>query len=281
MVDAAARAAGRRPDAGVVMRRGRSTLVRFEDVVARVRFRADRAIAERELAVGRTLAAADVPAVRPIDIGHRPADVGDYVITLWRWIDGLGHEAEPAAIGRLAAELHRSTAARSARASIPKFDPLAATRVLLTGDESADTTLLATVVDGLVDPWSEVQTTDPLGAALVHGDLHAENVLATAEGPVLVDLELTGVGPPSYDAAPMAIAVKRYGADPSSLDAFVRSWPADPRSWAGFDVCCLVYEAWVAAWAVSQAEESPAAAEEAAIRMATLRGEPSRTWRLR
>ena len=130
-------------------------------------------------------------------------------------------------------------------------------------------------------PWSETSATDPLGAAIVHGDLHAENVLVTAGGPVLVDLELAGIGPPSYDAAPMAIAVQRYGADPSSLDAFLRSWPADPRQWVGFEVCCRVYEAWVTAWAVSQREGSPAARDEAEVRMAALRGEPSRAWTLR
>lgn len=287
MVDAAARAAGRPAGRGVVVRRGRSTLIQFDDLLARVRYAADRPHAEREAAVGQLLAAVGVPAVRPVSADRCLSDVDGFAITVWQWIDGLGRAAPPDAIGRLAVALHAATAVQPRAASsvvgrppISAFDPVAATRELLVGDPSDDAHWLTALVDGLAESWDATRSADPLGASLVHGDLHAENVLLTAAGPVLVDLELTGVGPPSYDAAPMAVAVHRYGADPSSLDAFLASWPADPREWAGFAVCCQVYETWVTAWAVSQRARSPAANDEAGVRVAALRGGPSRAWTL-
>ena len=256
-------------------------LIRFDDVLARVRARSDRCLAVRELSVADALQAVDVSAMRVAGGERLPIDVDGFVITLWHWIADIGRVAQPAEIGRLAAQLHAATAANDVRTSIPAFDPLAASNEVLNADQSADAAFLRTVIDDLAAPWSSAAATDPLGVALVHGDLHADNVLVGADGPVLVDLELAGVGPPSYDAAPAALSVQRYGADRGSLQSFLQSWPVDPRRWVGFEVCCRVYEAWVTAWAVSQRDGSAASEEEASIRMAAMRGERLRAWRLR
>lgn len=122
---------------------------------------------------------------------------------------------------------------------------------------------------------------DPAGVAIVHGDLHRDNVVAGPAGPLLTDLELAGAGPPSYDAAPAVVAVERYGADPATLDAFVTALGQDPREWTGFGTCVSVYELWVTAWAVGvRRPVSPELAAEATRRVTSLVLHDHEPWHL-
>ncbi len=100
-------------------------------------------------------------------------------------------------------------------------------------------------------------------------------------GAVLTDLELAGAGPSSYDAAPAVVAVDRYGAATTELDAFLDAFGADPRHWSGFATFVSVYELWVTAWAVGVRHQDPTWAEEATRRVATLRDGGSARWTLR
>jgi aminoglycoside phosphotransferase (APT) family kinase protein len=166
------------------------------------------------------------------------------------------------------------------------FDPLGTIRGLLRTTEPAGTGAagdladLGAMVDAIEPAWVEASRTDPAGTGVVHGDLHRLNVLRSREGPILADLEMAGSGPPSYDSAPAAVAVRRYGADPADLDAFLVAAGHDPRSWAGFEVCCHVYELWVTAWALAGRAGTAEVGHEASIRMASLRGEADHRWHL-
>ena len=115
----------------------------------------------------------------------------------------------------------------------------------------------------LAGPWQAIALHDPAGLAVVHGDLHGGNVVPSTSGPLLTDLELSGVGPPSYDVAPTAVAVRRYGAPADDLDRFVAATGLDPRAWTGWPVCLDVYELWVTAWAVGVRDRDAAWATEA------------------
>ena len=73
---------------------------------------------------------------------------------------------------------------------------------------------------------------------------------------------------------------ERYGADPSTLDAFLEAQEHDPRSWPGFATCLAVYELWVTAWAVGVRDRSPELAAEAAVRIGCLRDQSGEPWHL-
>lgn len=276
----------------VVVRDGLSLLVRRSDVVVRVRPRSFAPVAEREVAVATVLAEVGVPITpivrtdRRIDSpGGAPSDpqpwmIDGSVVTAWRWVDAVG-TAGPTELGVLARALRNLTSDGPAFA-VPRFDPIAAIRGavahLPVEDPQANTVLR--LARSLGPAWAAVADTDPAGTAVVHGDLHRDNVVAAARGPLLTDLELAGAGPPSYDAAPAVVAVDRYGADPSTLDAFLDALGDDPREWDGFATCVAVYELWVTAWAVGVRDRSPQLAIEAERRLASLTEGADHRWHL-
>ena len=263
-----------------LVRDGLALLVRAGDVLVRVRPRAEEPVAAREVEVARVLAEAGVPAVRLVEPAGQPWTVGATVVTAWRWTETVG---VPTAtdLGVLARTLRDRTVGTYAY-DVPRFDPLAAIRGAVAsvplGDPQGDFVRMR--AHELSAEWSRIAEKDPAGTALVHGDLHADNVLQTASGSVLADLELAGAGPASYDTAPTVVAVERYGADPATLDAFIAGQDHDPRPWYGFDTCLAVYELWVTAWAVGVRERSPRLAEEAELRVRCLRDGACEPWHL-
>lgn len=263
-----------------VVRDGLSLLVRQDEVLVRVRPRSLEPVAHREVEVARALLEAGVPCV-PLVAGKGQPWVEDgCVVTAWRWLETVG-TAAPAAIGSLAAALRDRTVGTHAF-DVARFDPLTAIRNAVAGrpvgDEQGD--FVRRRAQELTVEWGRIADRDPAGTAIVHGDLHADNVLLTAEGPMLTDLELAGAGPASYDVAPSVVAVERYGAEPATLDAFLAALDRDPRDWPGFATCLQVYELWVTAWAVGVRDRSPELAAEAATRIRCLREGTCEPWHL-
>jgi hypothetical protein len=94
---------------------------------------------------------------------------------------------------------------------------------------------------------------DPLGWAVVHGDLHAANTVASADGPVQLDLELWWR--PAFPRPRSRCGrVRRYGATAGGFEALLSDDGDDPRRWPGFETFCQVYELWVTAWALGQTQ---------------------------
>src|SRR4051812_45923465 len=207
--------AGATAGEAVTIRDGLSLLVRRQDVVVRVRRRSLEPVAAREVAVAGILAEAGVPVTPLVAGDHQPWVIANYVVTAWQWLEGTG-PVGPTELGGLAYALRERTADGHVY-DAARFDPIAAVRAavehLPVGDEQGDQVRL--MAHELTQGWARVADTDPLGTAIVHGDLHRHNVVAGPMGPVLTDLELAGAGPPSYDVAPAVVAVNRYGADAS------------------------------------------------------------------
>lgn len=263
-----------------VVRDGLSLLARRGGVVVRVRPRSEEPVAAREVAVAMALADAAVPVTVLVDPGEQPWIVGASVVTAWSWSASTGL-AGPAELGTLARMLAERTGGGPAH-EVPRFDPLTAVRHVVehlpVGDDQADA--IRRLAHGLGPAWAAAADSDPAGVTIVHGDLHRDNVVVTASGPLLTDLELAGSGPPSYDTAPAVVAVERYGAHPSTLDAFLDALGRDPRNWHGFAACVAVYELWVTAWAVGVRHQSPELATEAARRVASLVDHNNEPWHL-
>ncbi|MCU1371962.1 MAG: aminoglycoside phosphotransferase [Ilumatobacteraceae bacterium] len=264
----------------VLVREGLSLLVRQDGVLVRSRLRSDEPVAAREVEVGRALADAGVPSVPLVGGLGQPWIVDGCVVTAWRWEEVTG-VASPADLGSLARSLRERTAGTYAF-DVPRFDPLSAIRAAVAavaiGDPQGD--FIRIRAQELSADWARIADRDPAGTAIVHGDLHRDNVLRTADAVLLTDLELAGAGPSSYDSAPAVVMVERYGAEAATLDEFLDALGSDPRDWPGFATCLAVYELWVTAWSVGVRDRSPELAAEAAVRVGCLRDQTCEPWRL-
>ncbi|MCB0976877.1 MAG: phosphotransferase [Acidimicrobiales bacterium] len=262
----------------VVVRAGASLLVRRGNIVARVRPSSDRPVSERELTLAHRLVGDGVPTVLPDDrVGMFEHD--GHVATCWTWVDST-RAPGPTDLGELANLLRERTSGRGPDGVTP-FDPIG--HILeVVGDcgDDPDVCFVRERAESLRAPFRDAVVSDPLGWCVVHGDLHADNVVVGVDGPLLLDLELGGWGPASYDAAPAVAAVRRYGAPGEHAERFFEASGADPRPWPGFETLLAVYELWVTAWAVSVAHRRQDWAAEAAQRVETLRDGVERRWRL-
>lgn len=283
--DAAARQAGLDPTGAVLVRDATTFLVRLPsaDAVARVRAPMLRAQARREVAAAAALDLARFPASRLVGAGQQPIDTAWGTVTLFGWVEGDGRSVGPDQLGRLARRLHDATDADQS-STLPDLDPvrasLQAIEQAVQGDacSPSEMDLLLAAADSLGAQWRRTSGEDPLGTGFVHGDLHAGNVVSTSTGPVLIDLELAGWGPRSYDLAPTAVAARRYGAPQHTVDEACAAYGLDPRGWPGFRVLCCVYELWVTSWSLAHRHASLGAAREASRRVALWRDGRAPDW---
>lgn len=293
-VVAAARSHDLDPSGAGIWRAGSAVLVALPAVPALARVdeptRADDA--RRQVAVARLLRVVEVEAVRTVGPVDQPLATSAGPLTLWAWVPPVGRPAGPRELGQVARRLHDRT--RDLRPdhhdrnvpSVPAHDSIGTLRAELARAAESGTTSsddldrLHAVADRLTSMWPDAHD-DPLGAALVHGDLHRSNVVAGADGPVLADLELAGWGPASIDVAPQVVAVRRYAAEPAGLEEFLAGYGADPRGWPGLEVLIEAYELWVTTWAVANRGTSERSEREAQVRLDRWRSGSSAPWSLR
>lgn len=256
-----------------IWRSGSAVLVGLPQahVLGRVDTLARQDSARRQVIVSEVLGDVGVATITVTGPYEQPVVTAAGAVTLWVWLDVLaGVEVEPRVLGQIARTLHDAT--RGGVPDVADFDLMAAVVAELERAEAsgataaADLALLRGRAARLVDEWPDAED-DPLGVAVVHGDLHRHNVLATAGGPVLADLELAGVGPVCADIVPHVVAVRRYGAPPHVLDEFLAGYGLEAGGWHGFEVLVQAYELWVTAWAVANRGQSAVLDDEAEVRL--------------
>lgn len=298
---AAAAQAGLEGRDATVMRVGTSVLVRLPHAgaVARVEPIQHAASVQRQVAFARAAARVDAPVVRlqvpeAIEVF---LDGTSWLVTMWALLEPVAPVGAQA-LGQAARALHHRSmgvypAQEQVSASggptpgaeppVPPADPLAAARALLARPHRfltpADQAGLQDLVEQLTQRWEVELALAP--RALVHGDLHPGNVVVTAAGPVLVDLEYAGVGPVGLDLAAVGAHVKRYGLDPQWIQGFAQGYGEALHEAPGHDLLCDVYALHVALWALQVAHTHPEVAREAALRVECLLGRSTATWTLR
>ncbi|MCB9766349.1 MAG: aminoglycoside phosphotransferase family protein [Alphaproteobacteria bacterium] len=266
------------------MRHASSVLVRFprEQALARVDLGHEPDGVSRQLQAARLLEARGVPAARLLFPDAAPIDTEVGRLVFWELLEDTGRPPTAIELGRLARQLHDATAT-DRPPGLRCVDLIAMVPDALQGDDPRLPALRARCValrrrlDARIHP----------GAAdlvLCHADLHRDNVVVTPEGPKMVDLEHAGLGPRSLELAPMLVMERRYGASPSCLEGFLRSYGADlgPALLAspGLDDLGEAYALLVLAWSYLHRDLSPEMTEEAEVRMEDFLGRPSRPWRL-
>jgi Ser/Thr protein kinase RdoA (MazF antagonist) len=221
-----ARSFGLPADAPEVLHEKSNVLVRLGSVVARVPgttrlHRLDPAVwLARDVSVSRHVAARGVRVVSPLEGGLAgPHHARGLPVTLWHFTPhDPGYRFAPAEVARGLSDLH--SALRDYPGELPVNGPL---------DE------IRRILDALVDPDPRLRPeAERLAGTLpdgpvqaLHGDAHAGNVIATAEGLCWLDFEDTWRGPLGWDLATLAghdgaAALADYpGApDPAELSPF-------------------------------------------------------------
>jgi hypothetical protein len=241
--------------------------------------------ADRQVAVSEVLVERGVPCITVTGPVDQPIVTPAGPLTFWRWLEASADEVRPRTLGRLARALHDAT--RGGVDEVPAFEPLLAVadeleRARVDGrTASSDLELLGARAAHVLEGWAVVLE-DPLGIAVVHGDLHRHNAVATDGGAVLADLELAGVGPVCADLVPQVVAVRRYGAPPHTIDEVFAGYGLEPVRWPGFELLVEAHELWVTVWTVANRGVSPELEAEAELRLERWRPGPGspRPWQL-
>jgi aminoglycoside phosphotransferase (APT) family kinase protein len=247
------------PGPGVVVRVARS-MAYWED-------------AGREVAVARWLADQGFPAVRAYPGVEQPAEAAGRPVTFWEFIDGRdGDRVDIAVLAELLSWLHRLPHPEGF--TLPADDPLGRVRRRL---ESAavtepDREFLLARLDAVEAQLPRLRF--PLPAGPVHGDAHVENLMITASGPVMIDFERFSWGHPEWDLSMTATEYQTAGWwTREEYARFAAAYGFDVTSWEGYPVLRAAHELKMTSWLAQNMAESRDAADEVAVRMATLRGQ--------
>lgn len=224
--------------------------------------------AERELTVGAWLAEAGVPAVRPAEPKARLVE--GHPVTVWHRLPDAVRAAEPADLARLLRLVH---ALPSPSFPLPRRELLGGVErwLRLAGNaiDPADAAYLRDRRDGFAAAASALTPHLPPGP--IHGDALPRNVHVGPDGPVLVDLETFSSDFREHDLVVMALTRDRYGLAPEAYESFTEAYGWDVREWEGCGVLRGARETASCAWVAQHAPTNPAAREEFARRVASLR----------
>jgi tRNA A-37 threonylcarbamoyl transferase component Bud32 len=197
-----------------------------DDVVVRVGRPTGAAVSAPRLAVFLADAGLRVPSYLDLD----PMEDDGLVAWAVRR-EPVAGEVDWAEVGEMVARLHRIDPAR-----VRGLHPLPAASAFPWWQFDR----LLTDVDDLLDPAARRGIESALeqhgdwahrGAALVlcHGDVHPGNVVATAEGAVLLDWDLLCTGPAAWDHAPLMTWTQRWGGAPGLYEAFAAGYGRSMR----------------------------------------------------
>lgn len=279
---AACRIVGFSDDDASLLRLGENALFHLpkDDVVVRIARTMDyQADVVKEVNVARWLAEQKFPAAEVCDV-DQPIFPADHPVTFWRFIHGRpGDRQDIATLGQVLRRLHAMS--RPTTFTLPEEDILG--RVLPRLEKASisrdDKSFLLDRCNQLQSEVSRLRY--PLEPAPTHGDAHNENLMFRDEQPILIDFERFAWGQPEWDLAMTAtehVTAKWWTAEEYRI--FADAYGYDVTSWVeGFDVLRAVHELKMTTWLMQNVDESPEIADEYQVRMQTLRGAPSQSWR--
>jgi aminoglycoside phosphotransferase (APT) family kinase protein len=229
--------------------------------------------AGREVAVARWLAGQDFPAARAYADVAQPTEAAGRPVTFWEFIDGRnGNRGDIAVLAELLSRLHRLP--RPGGFTLPPDDPLGRVgrRLEAASVTVPDREFLAARLEAVQAELSGLRF--PLPEGPVHGDAHVQNLMVTADGPVVIDFERFAWGHPEWDVSMTATEYQTAGWwTPEEYASFVAAYGFDVTTWDGYPALRAAHELKMTSWLAQNVAESREVADEVTVRMATLRGQ--------
>jgi len=269
---AACEQAGLDSDGAELLRLGENAIFQLASapIVVRIARSADRLRrVQKELCVAQWLAAADVPAVRVCEQIDQPLLVDDHPVSFWQTVTGGDPMPTHADLARLLAAFHGLS---GCPCDMPGFEPLQITESRLAAPDGVtpeDRDFLRSRCADLNEQLPNLEFALPQGP--IHGDAHTRNLLTDHGQVVLLDFESAAAGPREWDLLPTAIACERYGLPEERYQEFAAAYGFDIRTWTGYPVLREIRQLTMTTWIMQNVRESPAAAAEFALRVASLR----------
>ncbi|MFE5117738.1 aminoglycoside phosphotransferase family protein [Streptomyces sp. NPDC056669] len=225
--------------------------------------------ASREVRVARWLADNDVPAVRPLDI-DQPVLAAERPITFWAELPEHKH-GTATDVAALLKSLHRLPKPDIALGYLDPFVRITERMAAATAISQDDAQWLHGLHQDLVAAWAERPTGLPDCA--VHGDAWPGNLVRTATGRLLMDLERFSVGPPEWDLVSTAVGRMTTGAvTAEEYDEFCEAYGADVTEWDGYQTLASIRELRLVTYALQHAASNPEWIGQAQYRIDCLRG---------
>ncbi len=246
-------------------------------LVARVSSRAARERMLREIQVADWLDACGIPVALPAAAPPYPqAEFRDgYAVTWWQYLPQVS-KAPGSQVCAIAARIHRL---RPPPGLLPRFDPFPAMRREIeqaVGMPRAEREQMHQVADALAERWraSHWATDRPV---ILHGDVHGTNIVNTALGVRVLDLEDVSLGPWQWDLA-WYLAGREIGwVKEAELEEAIAAYGRDPREAPDIDLLVQVRLARMSTLVAAVTARSPHLAEQARMRMASVTDPDLRT----
>ncbi len=106
-----------------------------------------------------------------------------------------------------------------------------------------------------------------------HGDVHAGNVIQSSDGAVLLDWDLVCHAPPAWDHAMVLAAPRRWGGSPTMYEQFAEGYGVSLAGDPLAESLATMRDVAATLMRVRAGRTSPAAAQEAEIRLRFWRGD--------
>lgn len=224
----------------VLLRANRASLYRCGDTVVRI----ERPHQVNLIHYAQAALVAGVATPAPTS---KPLHYYPYVVTSWQWIETQPvpqwHQA-----GQHLRRLHEN-ADTPARAMHTRWR-----RLLHEWQRSLPTRLPHDLHEALAH-LDDLLTIHPgEKSVFTHGDLHPGNLLWAHDGPHLIDWELTGHGPASWDLVPMVNQQRLFRRDNADVTAFLTGYGSDPRGTPLFEQRCRAHAALLTLGAIARAQ---------------------------
>jgi aminoglycoside phosphotransferase (APT) family kinase protein len=269
----ACRTAGLDPRNAELLRLGENALYRLPgNVIARIGRLGQLAAATKEINVALWLESADVPAVQAMSEIDQPVDVDRRPVTFWRELPPHEH-GTPTEVATALRRLHSLDQPTSFK--LPPIAPFVRLDERISSASRLTEKERAWMREHLAELRSRYSNL-PAGLphCVVHGDAWIGNVVSTSDGQVVfLDLERTAIGPPEWDLVHTAIKHTSFGwITAEQYREFCDIYEHDVTEWEGFALLRDIREFRMTCMAVQIASTNSAYHEQAAHRLACLRG---------
>ncbi|MFE3519129.1 aminoglycoside phosphotransferase family protein [Streptomyces sp. NPDC059166] len=225
--------------------------------------------AAREVRVAHWLAQENFAAVRLVDV-EQPVEIDGRPVTFWVELPPQQHGSVED-VAQLLSQLHSLPAPTIDLGYVDPFVRVDERLHAATTIPDDDKQWLHALHRDLMAAWADLPAGLPVRA--VHGDAWPGNIVRTADGVLMMDLERFSVGPPEWDLVSTAVRAKTTGAITiREYDRFCAAYGHDVTAWEGYPVLARARELRMVTYAAQHAATHTEWKSQAQHRIDCLRG---------